>query len=150
MLAHVHLGRLPQPHLHHDHHVHPDLRHLVRDAVLAAELAAVGVLIVSSVAPSAAVLPEPAAVTRVVDVAAVPVPATVAVVDAAGETVASAQIGADGWRFPDLAPGDYHLILSNEGPAIFDGDVALSAATATRTDPISVGAGEELVVSVHP
>jgi hypothetical protein len=73
--------------------------------------------------------------------------ATVQVVDTAGEVVKTGDLVNEPLRITGLHGGTYHLVTQAETPVEQHGDVAISAAVATRGDPFDLPPGSTLVVA---
>jgi len=153
------------PHVHLPH-PHVDLRHLGRDAIIAAEIglsatvvAASGRITVRS--PQVAVVQEAApavdvpldveihvgtlgvfAVVRGLDSSAVN---AVSLVNDRGES-ATPLTSESGFRFEDVPAGSYHVVVSSEGPILHVDDSAISSAVVVRSEPFALLASGLVVV----
>jgi hypothetical protein len=150
-------------------HPHVDLRHLGRDAVIAAEIGLSATVVTASgrttgrgsdvavvqEAPTAINVPLAVevhvgtlgalAIVRGLDSSAVN---AVSLVNDDGETV-TPLITETGFRFEDVSAGSYRVVVSSEGPIVHVGDAAISSEVVVRSAPFVLLTPGLVVVESH-
>jgi len=142
-----------QPSHLHVPHPHVDLRHLGRDAIIAAELGLSATVVAASGRttvrqPEVAVVHEAPTTVNIplaveVHVGTLGVLAIVRGLDPSATTTVSLVnddgtsltpvITESGLRFENVPAGDYHVVVSSEGPILHVGDAAVSSEVVVRS-----------------
>jgi hypothetical protein len=67
--------------------------------------------------------------------------------DSANVTESTLVIGQPTTRIPSLAAGEYHIVVTTEGPVEVVGEAAISSAMSVRSPVIVIGAGDVLTIT---